>query len=221
MESNTYGSPSGSGDGGDFFGGTVVPHAPQQQVYADFSAPASAPPTTRPSVGTWLALAVVGALVVAAGYFGYRTFFGSSIEMPDTLMGMERIDPDSALGRELERSLSGAEMAAGAIDFEVAGYTSADRMLFVAAADSGAGDLEQDAFFSGLATGLKTGIPGVALKEVDAGSAGGRMQCMEVPAAAAGACAWISDETVGVVVTTGGSDDIAATTIEVRDIVVQ
>lgn len=221
MESNTYGSHSGSGDGGEFFGGTVVPQPPRTQGYADFTVATSAPTATRPPVATWLVLAVVGALLVVGGYVGYRMLTGTSIEMPDTMMGMERIDPDSALGQELERSFSGAEMAAADMDFQVAGYTSGEQMLLVAAAESGGQELEQDAFFSGLATGLKTGLPGVSLKEVDAGSAGGRMQCMEVPAAAAGACAWISDETVGVVVTTGGSDDIAATTIEVRDTVVK
>lgn len=223
METNAYGSPAapGSGNSNDFFGGTVVPQAPHANAYGDFRVPTAASPAPRAPVTTWLVLAVVGALVAAGGYFGYRLLFGTSIQMPDTLIGMERIDPDSALGRELERSFSGAEMAAADMDFQVAGYTSGEQMLIVAAAESGGRELEQDAFFSGLATGLETGLPGISLKEVDAGAAGGRMQCMEVPAASAGACAWISEETVGVVVTTGASNDIAATTIEVRDIVIQ
>lgn len=224
MENTPYGSsPSPTpGDGSDFFGGTVVPQTGHAREYADLTVPPSAAPASkRASTTPWLVLAVVGGIVLVAGFFGYRMIFGSAIEMPDTLMGMERIDPDSALGRELERAFSSAELDAVDFEFEVAGYSSGERTLVVAAADRGGNELEQEAFFTGITGGMQTQLPGVSLEEVDAGSAGGRMQCMVMPAAGAGACAWIGDDTLGVVVTTGTKDDIARTTIDVRDIIVQ
>jgi hypothetical protein len=224
MENTPYGSsPSPTpGDGSDFFGGTVVPQTGHTREYADLTVPPSAAPASkRASTTPWLVLAVVGGIVLVAGFFGYRMIFGSAIEMPDTLMGMERIDPDSALGRELERAFSSAELDAVDFEFEVAGYSSGERTLVVAAADRGGNELEQEAFFTGITGGMQTQLPGVSLEEVDAGSAGGRMQCMVMPAAGAGACAWIGDDTLGVVVTTGTKDDIARTTIDVRDIIVQ
>lgn len=224
MENNPYGSSPtpASGDGSDFFGGTIVPHAQHAKEYADFTPPGGpAQLSKRPATTPWLAMTVVGVLVLVVGFFGYRMLFGSSIEMPDTLMGMERIDPDSALGRELEQAFSSAELKAVDFELEVAGYSSGDRMLVVAAAERGGDALEQDAFFTGMTGGMQTQLPGVTLEEVDAGSAGGRMQCMVMPAASAGACAWIGDETLGVVVTTGTKDDIAKTTIEVRNTIAQ
>lgn len=219
MESNSYGQPAAPGDPNDFFGGTVVPHASHTKEYADFSVPGpAAPSTTKSKSVVWYLLAIPVALVVVAGAWVYGVqAMRTSIELPDTLLGMERIDPESALGREIEDSFRAADVALPNIDLEVAGYTSGSRMLVVAAAEAGGtGDVADD-YFAGIVQGMQTGLPGVRLEEADAGRAGGRMQCMQVREAAAGMCAWIAEDTVGVVVDTGSDAEAASTTIAVRD----
>ena len=160
--------------------------------------------------------------MAVAAFAGYRVMMsGTQIDLPDELLGLERVDPDSAMAEEVERSYSELETYMGE-DFElhVGTYTNDQQLLVVAAAEIGeSGAAGQDEFFAGLSEGIASELPTARFAEEDAGAQGGRMQCVDMPSAGggAGACAWIADETFGIVVMSSPGTDMADATRSVRE----
>ena len=142
MENNPYGgSPSPTpGDGSDFFGGTVVPQPSHTREYGDFTVPSAAKtPVKKAKAVLWYLLAVPVAIVLVAGFWAYGVTFGrTSIEMPDTLMGMERMDSSSDVMQRTIEQLKEQTGTPG--DVEAAIYQSDSTMLMVMAGEVGAGD---------------------------------------------------------------------------------
>lgn len=219
MENNPYGSSPTppSGDGSDFFGGTIVPNAQHSQEYADFSVPSASPaPVKKARSVVWYLLAAPAALVLVAGAWAYGVTFGrTSIEMPDTLMGMERVDSSSDLMQGMIEQLKDQTGTPG--DVQAAVYQSDTTMLMVMAGEVGEGDgFTADSFFAGIDDGIAQAGLDVSMTAVDPGSHGGDVRCADFPSA--GVCAWVADETFGFLSTappTGGDLEQAAQ--EVRD----
>lgn len=219
----------------DFFGGGtppppaqgasgVNPHLAMNKEYASFAPAGGPPPPVQPRTNALPIVMGVAALVVAlVGWFGYQAMFASPIELPDTLLGYERVDPDSDEGRAIESSWSQLESVADEdIDLHVGGYTSGSRMLLVVAGEAGTKDnADVEEFFAGMTEGMQTQLPGVSLREADAGDPGGTMECFEVAQANinAGGCAWVAAETFGVVLAVPLDADIAQTTRDVRAVI--
>lgn len=210
----------------DFFAGSVTaqpkPPMAHARASADLATGVRAPARSTASPVLPVVLIVVGVLVAVAAFAGYRVATsGTQIELPDELLGLERVDPESAMAQEVERSWSELETYLGE-DFElhVGTYTAGQQLLVVAAAeiDEG-GAADQDEFFAGMSEGVAGALPQVRFAEEDAGPRGGRMQCVDMPAAGveAGACAWIADETFGVLVMTSPGTDMADATRSVRE----
>lgn len=198
MENNPYGgSPTpASGDGSDFFGGVVVPHAQNTKEYADFNLPSAAkPPVNKARTIVWYLLAVPVALVLVAGFWAYGVTFGrTSIEMPDTLMGMERMDSTSDVMQRTIEQLKEQTGTPG--DVEAAVYQSDSTMLMVMAGEVGEGDgFTAESFFGGIDAGIAQAGLDVSMTAVDPGSWGGDVRCADFPSA--GVCAWVADETFG------------------------
>lgn len=224
-------------DGNNFFGGSVTP--PPNPVgthtgeYGDYSVPpASMTPSAVPgptSGPTGFHIFVVGAvllLVAVVGFAGYRAFLShTQIELPDELMGMQRVDPSEPMAQQVEQSWSQLETYFGEdVELHVGTYTRGQEVLIVAAAEAGSSSsTEQDDFFAGLADGAGTEQSGMRFSEVDAGANGGRMQCADMSASGnrAGGCAWISGDTFGVVVVGNSPSDVAQVTRSVRDVIEQ
>lgn len=197
---------------GDYFGSTVTP------------APAGTPPPSLPVASSGAprstALVVVGAvLLVAALGSAYWFFYGSrsAIELPDQLLGLERIDADSALGQQLDDA---GEQYSGAWtgDLEIAGYGDVDQFAVVIAGqvDEVRGGPED--FFTGLDQGLAISGQKFAFTKEDAGSKGGDLRCTVVPAQQAALCAWTNNDIVGIVALSGSlATDSANATREIRD----
>jgi hypothetical protein len=219
MENNPYGSSPtpASGDGSDFFGGTIVPNAQHSREYADFSVPsASHAPVKKARSVVWYLLAVPVALVLVAGFWAYGVTFGrTSIEMPDTLMGMERMDSTSDVMQRTIEQLKGQTGTPG--DVEAAVYQSDSTMLMVMAGEVGEGDgFTAESFFGGIDAGIAQAGLDVSMTAVDPGSRGGDVRCAGFPSA--GVCAWVADETFGflsLAPPTGGDLEKAAQ--DVRD----
>lgn len=211
---------------GDFFGGPVTPPPnpamTHTREYADFSTGVRPPVQSAGTPVVPIVLIVVGVLVAVAAFAGYRVMMsGTQIELPDELLGLERVDPDSAMAQEVERSYSELETYMGE-DFElhVGTYTKDQQLLVVAAAEIGeSGAAGQDEFFAGLSEGIASQLPTARFAEEDAGAQGGRMQCVDMPSAGSGtgACAWIADETFGIVVMSSPGTDMADATRSVRE----
>ena len=219
MDNTPYGSsPSPTpGDGSDFFGGTVVPHAQHTKEYADFNLPSGAkPPAMKAKTIVWYLLAVPVALVLVAGAWAYGVTFGrTSIEMPDTLMGMERVDSSSDVMQGTIEQLKEQTGTPG--DVQAAVYQSDTTMLMVMAGEVGEGDgFTADSFFSGIDKGIAQAGLGVTMTAVDPGSHGGDVRCADFPAA--GVCAWVADETFGMLsLSPSTGRDLEQASHEVRD----
>lgn len=216
----------------DFFGGSINP-APVPNPGALRGANAYAPPglpgapvktTSTPTAP--IILVVVGALLAVAAFVGYRVMTsGTDIVLPDTLLGMERVDPDSQVAQEVERAWSQLETYVGKdVELRVGMYTSGSQVLIVAAAEEGVGDAAaQDNYFAGFTEGFGEATPQAKLTEVDAGAHGGRMQCVDMASAGrtAGACTWVAEDTFGFVVLTSPETDVAEATRTVREAIEQ
>ena len=210
----------------DFFGGTVTPipnpALTNTREYGDFTTGVRPPAQSTANPFLPVILIVIGILVAVAAFAGYRVMTsGTQIELPDELLGLERVDPDSAMAQEVESSYSELETYMGE-DFElhVGTYTQDQQLLVVAAAEIGeSGATGQDEFFAGLSEGGTSQLPTARFAEEDAGAQGGRMQCVDMPTAggSAGACAWIADETFGIVVMSSPGTDMADATRTIRE----
>ena len=219
----------------EFFGGSITPpstppasghdvnpHLTHNKEYANFGGTGTG---TVKATSSPTQPIVIGAIVIAiavAGFFGYRMYFGGgSIELPDQLMGLERIDPESDTGRALEESWSDLSSVTGdEVTLHIGGYESGSQMLIVAAGEAGSGDVsEVEDFFAGMDETMKAQLPTATLKEADAGSHGGTMKCFEVAQSGvnAGGCSWLAEETFGMVVVAPLDSDVAETTRQVRD----
>lgn len=210
----------------DFFGGSDTPPPnpalTNTREYGDFTTGVRprAQSTANPLLP--VILIVVGILVAVAAFAGYRVMMsGTQIELPDELLGLERVDPDSAMAQEVERSWSELETYMGEdVELHVGTYTEGKQLLVVAAAETGEdGAAGQDEFFAGLSEGMTSQLPTARFTDEDAGEPGGRMQCVDMPTAgvSAGACAWIADETLGIVVITSPDTDMADATRTIRE----
>lgn len=140
---------------------------------------------------------------------------GASIEMPDKLLGMDRVDPDSALGKQLDASrqqMSGIDVR----DLQVAGYGDVDQFVMVIGGGVNGDSSDADEFFSGATTGLPRDQFD-PLSVEDAGTAGGEMRCTAAKRQPFAICAWIGDQVVGAVFLTGpAATDYAGTAREIR-----
>ncbi len=215
----------------DFFGGSANPQpnpaVTNTREYANYSPTGVRPPvqsTTSPMLV--IILVVVGALVAIVSLFGYRVMTsGTEIVLPDELLGMERVDPDSEMAQDVERSWGELETYVGEdVELHVGTYTAGTELLIVAAAETGVtGTTEQDEYFAGFSGGFAGEMPQVELTELDAGPHGGRMQCVNIASSGntTGACTWIADDTFGVMVLTSPEADIAEATLAVREAIEQ
>ena len=217
-----------SGDD-DFFGGSITPPttgpAPgatqphlSHKDYGSFG-PATA---SAPSATSNLPL-IVGAVVVlgvlALGFLGYRMYFAPAIVFPDELMGMDRLESDSDLGRAVDQAWKQAESTfPDGVNADMAVYMSGASMLMVAAGDVGTDEFgDADDYFNSLSQGIAQQAPQLKLTVEDPGSKGGELRC--ATQAAMGICAWVDEETFGLVVTSGLMTDSAETARSVREAV--
>ena len=217
----------------DFFGGSITPpptspapgsqvnpHLAQNKEYGQYGGTS----TVKASSSSTQPL-VIGAIVLVialVAFFGYRMYFGAgAIELPDELMGLERIDPDSDMAQALEESWSQLSSVTGEdVTLHIAGYNEGAETLVVVAGEAGSDDMnEVNDFFGGMADTMKAQLPTATLKDADAGTHGGTMKCFEVAQSGvkAGGCSWLAEETFGIIVVAPLTADIAETTRQVRD----
>ena len=214
----------------DFFGTTPTPPAstpvaPPRPGYAtpQFGAQHAgmgASPLPWSSRSSMLPLVIgllVAAMVGALAFAGYRVLFaGPRIEMPDTLMGLDRIETDAATEQLIEAAKQQVKSQIGDANVEVGLYRSSNQAIFVMAGDVGSGDIDDaSSFFSGLESGLASSGQAGNLKAVDPGSHGGDMRCIESQATAT--CAWIDEGTFGAFVMGPIAGDLDKTAVELRD----
>ncbi|MFL6182085.1 MAG: hypothetical protein ACJ73J_07210 [Actinomycetes bacterium] len=216
----------------DFFGGSITPppppsgfaprggvnpHMAQNQEYAAYGMAAG--PTSR-ATNTRLPLivsALVLAVVSSAGLAAYRVMFGGTqIHIPDTLMGMERVDTSDPSAQQLEQSVEDLRSEVGDVDVEVAVFQSQSQMLFVMGGEAGTDDVAGGAadFFAGFEDGMSQSGQTTHLTLVDPGPKGGQMKCLELPTA--GTCAWIDNDTFGAFAMAPLSGSAAETAQEIR-----
>ncbi len=219
----------------DFFGGSANPQpnpaVTNTREYANYSPTGLRPPvqsTTSPMLA--IILVLVGILAAVAMFAGYRVVMGGTqIELPDELLGMERLDPDSQMAKDIENSWAELETYVGKdVELHVGTYRSGTQLLVVAAGEAGASDTaEQDDYFAGFSGGFSGGfteaVPRADFTEVDSGSQGSRMQCVNIAVSGSttGACTWIASDTFGIVVLTAPEADIAEATRTVREAIEQ
>ena len=199
-------------------GGQVNPHLAQNKEYGSYGGTS----TVKASSSATQPL-VIGAIVLVialVGFFGYRMYFGGgAIELPDELMGLERIDPNSEAGQAVEEGLSQlSDFAGDDVTLHLGAYSSGPKTIIVLAAETGEDETPNaEAFFEGITQGLKEQLPTATLKDADAGTLGGTMKCFEVAQPVkSGACAWVAEETLGVVIAGPLDTDIAETTRQVQ-----
>jgi len=166
-----------------------------------------------PLVVGLLVVAMVGALAFA----GYRVLFGGPrIVMPDTLLGMERVDPDGPMAQLLDATEAQLQSEVGDTKVEVALYQSGSQVIFVLGGDIGSGNVsDADDFFKGLETGLASAGQRGDLKTVEPGPHGGTMKCLQVQQN--GTCAWLDDDTFGAFVMSPLTGELVATAVELRE----
>ena len=201
-------------------GSQVNPHLAQNKEYGSFGGTTTvkaSSSSTQP-----LVLGAIVLVIALVGFFGYRMYFGSSaIELPDELQGLERLDSDSDAGQATEESWSEfSDVVGGDVEVHVGAYSSGPQTLVVAAAETSDDEMANaSAFFEGVEEALRTQLPTATLDDADAGAHGGTMKCLDVTSQGlkTGACAWVDEETFGMVVGGPLDDDIAEVTRQVRD----
>jgi hypothetical protein len=160
---------------------------------------------------------LVAAMVGALAFAGYRVLFGGShIEMPDTLMGLERVEPDATTQQLLDSSTQQLKSEIGDANIEVALYQSPSQVIFVLGGDVGSDDIsDAKDFFTGMEGGLASAGQAGTMKSVDPGPHGGDMRCLQVQSN--GTCAWIDEDTFGAFVIAPLSGDLDAAAVELRE----
>jgi len=200
-----------TGSEADYFGSTITPAPADAAPAAHLTRPA---PQRQPVL--LVAAAVLAVVALAAAYW---FLFGSraAIEMPDQLLGLDRIETDSALGQQLEGA---GEQYSGPWegDLEIAGYGDVDQFAVVIAGQVDDVQGGPEDFFTGLDQGLAVSGQKFAFTREDAGPKGGDLRCTAVPAQQAALCAWTNGDVVGIVALTGAlSADYASATREIRE----
>jgi hypothetical protein len=200
--------------------GALNPVVMGNKEYASYAPAASVPaPSSAPALPL-----VIGALVVvialAAGLFGYRALFGGTqIEIPQSLLGLDRIDDSSPLAQQVEQAMSESASEWGDVDVEVGVFQSGQQVLFVMAGEEGVSADEADEFFAGFESGFNQSGTQGTLAEADPGPRGGEMRCITLPAG--GTCAWVADDTFGAFAMTPMDADAATTAHQIRDAIEQ
>ena len=214
----------------DFFGGSPtpasgVPFSPPTNPYAapnrEYGNYGGIPAPVAKNSGSQLALivgAIVIALVGALAFAGYRVAFGGTqIEIPDTLMGMDRTDPNSPAGQSLKQ-FDQWNPATADVDMQLALFQSSrGQTLFVMAGEAGTGDSDFGAsdFFAGFESGMTQSGSTLSLVSADPGPNGGQMKCLEGPTG--DACVWISEDTFGMFAMAPFEGDPADTAHQIRE----
>jgi hypothetical protein len=214
----------------DFFGGPVAPTSPStgassnphmvhNKEYGTFAGPSATSSKSRSLIPVIVGAVVLGLLILS--FFGYRMYFShTQIELPDQLMGLERVDPDSPAGQSIEESWSGLKTMAGEeVELHIGAYNAGQKTLVVVAGETGTSDSNDvSEFFNGMSESMKAQLPSATLKDADAGDAGGTMKCFDVSQSGvkAGGCAWVGDDTFGMVIGAPLEEDVAAMARDVR-----
>ncbi|HEX5016686.1 MAG TPA: hypothetical protein VFX15_03775 [Actinomycetes bacterium] len=217
----------------DFFGGSVTPPAPNpgqapgasnphlavNKEYANYGHVGLPPKQSSSNALPLVIGAVVLALVGVLAFAGYRMMFaGSQIEIPDTMLGLEKMDASSPAAQQLQSELEKAtSQFGGDVDVEVGLFQGDRTMLFVMGGEAGTDDVSGGAedYFAGFEGGLAQAGSSLKLTEVNAGPHGGQMKCLELPTG--GTCAWISDDTFGAFAMSPMQGTAAETALKVRD----
>jgi hypothetical protein len=218
----------------DFFGGAVTPpktppgvpaqgaalnpHMTLNKEYASYGGTPAPVAQARTSKLPLIVGALVVAVVVAVGFVMIGMVFGGTqIHIPDTLMGLDRVDSSDPAAQRLEQSVDQVRSEVGDVDVEVAFFQSQSQMLFVMGGEAGTDDVEGGAaeFFSGFEQGLAQSGQTLQLIDVDPGPKGGQMKCLELPAG--GTCAWIDTDTFGAFAMAPLSGSAAHAAHEIRD----
>jgi hypothetical protein len=191
----------------DFFGGSINPApvptagpSPEPNVYAP-PGPPGAPVKAASTPAVPVILVAVGALLAVTALLGYRMLFsGTQIEIPQTLMGLERVDEDSPLAQQLDRAVDDFASQWPGEHIEAGLFQSGDQLLLVIGAEAGSQDLDggTEGFFAGMGSALAESGSQSVLEVVDPGPRGGDLRCLDLPSGTM--CAWIDDDVVGLYV---------------------
>ena len=204
--------------GGFTPGRAVTPPMPQNKEYGAYGTAAGPVARTTNSKLPLIIGALVLAIVSSAGLAAYRVMFGGTqIHIPDTLMGMERVDSSDPSAQQLEQSVEDLRSEVGDVDVEVALFQSQSQMLLVMGGEAGTDDVTGGAadFFAGFEDGMSQSGQTAHLTQVDPGPKGGQMKCLEL--ATAGACAWIDSDTFGAFAMAPLTGSAAETAQKIRD----
>lgn len=215
----------------DYFGGPARPDdsaASYSGGYGEFSLLGAVQPATRSRsrAGLIAVLGITGLVLALTMLIGYMVATsGTDIVLPDRLLGFERVVPEAGVEQEIERSLSQSTAIDGEnVELHFGTYLTGQKGLLVIAVEiADKGRAWEDSFFVGAAGALAQQETGTVLTEVDAGSASGRMQCADIATAgfATGICAWIADDTLGIVAITDPESDVVEVTRQVRETIEQ
>lgn len=213
MENNSYGQAASPGDPNGFFGGAIAPATRPALEQRKSTRPRGQHPAVRGAI-VFVVVTSVAAAAAAAAYFGIRELVTPKIELPETMMGMERLDPESDFMRGTDRALNETELAPLHIDFHVAGYGEAGHMVVVGAAER-KGGLPVERFFA-LTADVHIDRDGADLEKVPTNDPSVDLRCMPLDIPQGYACAWLTEETVGTVFMVGEKLNPASVVADVR-----
>ena len=192
--------------------------------HADYSSTGSGSGSTASKNSTGLIIVAVGLLVVGVGLFQtYQSFLAPSrgIEFPDQLIGMERNETVAELLDQAQGQMASAPGIIGEVELEGAAYISGERVLYVVGGEQGATDpAEYDKFSADFEQAFTASGTGLTLTEIEAGSLGGKMWCSGAPVEGASVCAWLDEETFGLMVLSAEGADVSDSAVEIREAVV-
>jgi hypothetical protein len=212
----------------DFFGGSINPApiptagpTPEANVYAPPGSPV-APARAASTPAVPVILIAVAALFAVAGLLGYRMLFSNTqIEIPQTLMGLERADDDSPLVQQLDRSVEEFSSQWPGEHIEAGLFQSGDQILFVIGGEVGSQDLDGGAegFFAGMDSELAQSGSQATFRLEDPGPRGGDLRCLDLPNGTM--CGWIDDDVVGLYVMAPNLGEPAQVAQEIREAIEQ
>ncbi|HVQ88533.1 MAG TPA: hypothetical protein VMT88_10165 [Actinomycetes bacterium] len=149
---------------------------------------------------------VVLALVGTTNAYHRMWPSGRTIELPETLAGIDQLDPNSDAGRQMQSAVSDMRNTTAGTPLETQVYYEDGHFIIVAAAD-GVKDTDAADFFEGADAG-SSGL-GLTLVDVPPGSLAGQLKCSEKAVNTLNACVWVDEDTVGILV---GSADMLDST---------
>jgi hypothetical protein len=210
--------PTTTGPTGPTPGAPLNPHMALNKEYASYGSATAPVATSSRSRFPLIVGAVVMAVVSTAGFGVFRVLFGGTqIEIPDTLMGLERVDSADPAASQLEQSVEQVKSEVGDVDVEVALFQAPGQMLLVMGGEAGTDDVDGGAadYFAGFEDGLTQSGQAVQLTDVDPGPKGGQMKCLDLPSG--GTCAWIGNDTFGAFAMAPLTGSAADTAKQIRD----